>query len=712
MHRNIAQSTQTSGRLTPLLGMTLLGLAACNGGGNTDPNAGTPEVVWTPEVLEFGQVALGEVAEQTFDITNAGAGMLEVYTIVVADGERDEWTLSWDRSTTPLGAGETTTVSVFFTPENEEQVRGGRIQVRTNDPETPSFFVLTTGSGAPSNADNDGDGVTVAGGDCNDDNPDVYPGAPELCNGVDDDCSGSPGADEVDGDGDGVRVCDGDCDDTNGDVYPGAPEICDGLDSDCDGTNQDNADVDADGLSVCDGDCNDNNPDVNPSGVEACGDGLDNDCDGTVDAIDADGDGHDVCSPTGDCDDNDALAYPLVVTEGGAAGALGTPDDPLGDLAEALGALDSVFRTVYLEAGTYGTSGVAWAADSVMVRGRGATRDDVVLDGGGARILDITGGTFTIDGVTLTGGTAPAGENGGAVRVANASFTAIDSVFRSNTTDALGGAIYGNTASVSFQQGCLFEQNSAADGGAVAVAGGTTLFDPNGSSFLDNTATNAGGALHIQGSTAILTGSFFEGNDATTGGAVAVDGGGGHLIQRGLYHANDATTAGAVWVSGTSDGVFRNNALRDNTGGAARLTGAATLTVVNNTFTSNIGTEDGVVLHVDTDNATVLGNIGHFNDGPSGLFAPAASLSVIEYNTVFATSSSTDFAGAVAVGVGDNTSENPGFVAFSDNGDPNDDDLALGAGSPAVDTGPPDPQYNDPDGTRNDRGSTGGPGGQ
>ncbi|MDQ3902760.1 MAG: putative metal-binding motif-containing protein [Thermoproteota archaeon] len=42
----------------------------------------------------------------------------------------------------------------------------------------------------PSTIDNDGDGFSVAQGDCNDGNPNVYPGAVEVQNGIDDNCNG------------------------------------------------------------------------------------------------------------------------------------------------------------------------------------------------------------------------------------------------------------------------------------------------------------------------------------------------------------------------------------------------------------------------------------------------------------------------------------------------------------------------------------------
>ena len=145
-----------------------------------------------------------------------------------------------------------------------------------------------------SDGDLDGDGYTPEEGDCNDEDAAVYPGAEELCNGHDDDCSGAPGADEVDADGDGVMVCSNDCNDTDDTVYPGAPEVCNAVDDDCDGSpGTDEKDDDADGWMVCEGDCDDADGGANPAEEEICQDGTDNDCNGVTDdccmALDFDG---------------------------------------------------------------------------------------------------------------------------------------------------------------------------------------------------------------------------------------------------------------------------------------------------------------------------------------------------------------------------------------------------------------------------------------
>jgi hypothetical protein len=133
-------------------------------------------------------------------------------------------------------------------------------------------------------ADLDGDGSPTCAGDCNDANPSRYPGAPELCDGLDNDCNGVvPGA-ESDADRDLYRVCHGDCDDLVPSRHPGAPELCDGLDNDCDGVVPGaESDADHDSYRVCDGDCADSDAAIFPGAPEVC-DGLDNDCDGFVDS--------------------------------------------------------------------------------------------------------------------------------------------------------------------------------------------------------------------------------------------------------------------------------------------------------------------------------------------------------------------------------------------------------------------------------------------
>jgi len=109
-----------------------------------------------------------------------------------------------------------------------------------------------------------------------------------------------------DADRDGFTVEEGDCNDNNGQIYPDAPEPCDNLDNNCDGTIDEGFDMDGDTFTSCGGDCRDNDPNSNPIQAEIV-DGIDNDCDGIpdnhTDQYDDDGDGF--SEDQGDCNDNE-----------------------------------------------------------------------------------------------------------------------------------------------------------------------------------------------------------------------------------------------------------------------------------------------------------------------------------------------------------------------------------------------------------------------
>ena len=175
--------------------------------------------------------------------------------------------------------------------------------------------------------------------DCDDARDDIFPGAPDACDGEDRDCDGVVDEDDstnaltwyADADGDtfgdaastttacevpaGYVAESTDCDDTDASASPAGLEVCGGGDENCDSVVDEfsaidaltwYADLDGDGYGtpeamtpactqpadyVADAtDCDDTDLDTNPGGAEVCADAVDQDCDGDAD---------DGCWPTG-----------------------------------------------------------------------------------------------------------------------------------------------------------------------------------------------------------------------------------------------------------------------------------------------------------------------------------------------------------------------------------------------------------------------------
>ena len=206
--------------------------------------------------------------------------------------------------------------------------------------------------------------------DCNDSADTIYPGAPDVCDAaLDNDCDGTTDPLESDDDTDGASECGGDCDDADATlsiadvdadtfdtcavipdcndavdtIFPGAAEVCDGLDQDCD--TQADEDFDGDSDTFFDGadagcaatyganvDCNDGSDAVYPGAPDVCDAFTDNDCDTVTDPqeFDDDTDGASECD--GDCDDTDTALNPNDDDGDGSTTCDVTPDCDDGDI--------------------------------------------------------------------------------------------------------------------------------------------------------------------------------------------------------------------------------------------------------------------------------------------------------------------------------------------------------------------------------------------
>lgn len=182
-------------------------------------------------------------------------------------------------------------------------------------------------------------------------------------------------------------------------------------------------------------------------------------------------------------------------------------------------------------------------------------------------ITTLSGGTFTRNQCAFDGGGCYL--NSGGIATVNGT------AFLGNTSDRDGGGLYLNElAGTTPITNCSFEGNSSGNGGGLFINRSNTTL--NGSTFLNNLATQAGGGLFIN-----IDSDFSGTNDLFQGNQAGASGGGG-------VFQNSNT------VASYSNSTFANNSTTGDAGGLFINVGA-TATVVSTLFNQNSSTNGGAI---------------------------------------------------------------------------------------------------------------------
>ena len=316
---------------------------------------------------------------------------------------------------------------------------------------------------------------------------------------------------------------------------------------------------------------------------------------------------------------------------------------------------------------------------------------------------------------------------GGALSLVTTDTLISGSTFSSNSSYYDGGALYSSTGSDLSVSASSFRDNGTTygSGGALyqsATTYGASDLDIESTDFSGNSAGYHGGALAVTYTAGTsVSRSSFQRNSAGGyyyGGAIYAYYTTDLEVDANQFCANTAAYGGAVYgssvVSSTQD--IANNVFVENeataSGGALYSYSLASLDILNNTLVGNEAGGYGGGWYALYTSAEVTNNIVAYSFDGDGVYAAdsaSASGSDVTYNDWYVNTTN-DRSGyfTFSTTTGGNHTGAPGFVSYSADGDCDNDDLTLAAGSANIDVG--HPAHLDPDGTVSDIGAYGGGG--
>lgn len=179
---------------------------------------------------------------------------------------------------------------------------------------------------------------------------------------------------------------------------------------------------------------------------------------------------------------------------------------------------------------------------------------------------------------------------------------------------------------------------------------------------------------------------------------------------------NEATDGGGVGIStgtfsATNAAIYCNIASTDGGGIFSEVSGSSVLTNVSfNQNSAAAGTTHGIAAYVGTSTNIYMYNSIVEENQTTSYALYGAGTGTFSYNNVYNGGSAYRYGGSLAQGVGSITTGS-NFTSVTCDASVANDSFVLRSGSSSINAGDPGSSSNDYDGTRNDMGARGGPGG-
>ena len=316
-----------------------------------------------------------------------------------------------------------------------------------------------------------------------------------------------------------------------------------------------------------------------------------------------------------------------------------------------------------------------------------------------------------LDNVTITGNFANS-EGGGINCTDNSNPTLENVTISDNSSNGGSGGIHCWQSSPSLENVVISNNSAISNGGGIHCCDNSnpSLDDVT---ISNNTADENGGGINCWQSSPSLENVTISGNNSVYGSGIYLADSSPNL-KNVIINGNTANQGGGGIFCDRSSPSLEKVIISENSAnyaGGINCRDNSSPILINVTISNNTAPADGGGINCSNSSSPILMNCILWNNSPQEVYF----YFIDNHNNSITISYSDIQGGEEEIATNNNgtvywqegnINENPLFVN-QENGD-----FHLQPGSPCIDTGNPDPQYNDPDGTRNDMGAYGGPVGE